>query len=126
MIALDYSLNVLGEPLDACSTRPLTGFTRSGACETGPEDLGCHTVCAQVTAEFLEYSRSRGNDLITPLPEHDFPGLKPGDRWCLCAGRWLEANKAGVAPKVLLRATHARTLDTIDLDLLKTHALDLQ
>ncbi|MGQ9686082.1 MAG: DUF2237 family protein [Thiobacillaceae bacterium] len=117
--------NVLGEPLETCSLRPRTGYTRSGACETGPDDLGSHTLCAMVTAEFLEYSRSRGNDLITPRPEWDFPGLKPGDRWCLCAARWLEAHRAGVAPPVVLRATHARALDTIPLDLLKAHALDL-
>jgi len=122
----DPETNVLGEVLEPCSLSPLTGFTRSGACETGPDDLGCHTVCAQVTAEFLEYSRSRGNDLITPMPEYDFPGLKPGDRWCLCAGRWLEAKQAGVAPPVLLRATHARTLATIELGQLTPHALDLQ
>lgn len=117
--------NVLGEPIETCSLRPRTGYTRSGACETGPDDLGSHTVCAQVTAEFLEYSRSRGNDLLTPHPEWDFPGLKPGDRWCLCAARWLEAQRAGVAPPVVLRATHQRALGTVPLELLKTHALDL-
>ncbi len=117
--------NVLGEPIETCSLRPRTGYTRSGACETGPDDPGSHTVCAQVTAEFLEYSRSRGNDLITPHPEWDFPGLKPGDRWCLCAARWLEAQRAGVAPPVVLRATHQRALGTVPLELLKTHALDL-
>ncbi len=118
-------LNVLGGPLETCSLRPRTGYTRSGACETGPDDLGSHTLCAQVTAEFLEFSRSRGNDLITPQPQWDFPGLKPGDRWCLCAARWLEAYWAGVAPPVVLRATHARALSTVPLELLKTHALDL-
>lgn len=117
--------NVLGEALQTCSLRPRTGYTRSGACETGENDLGSHTVCAQVTAEFLEYSRSRGNDLITPHPEWDFPGLKPGDRWCLCAGRWLEAERAGVAPPVVLRATHQRALGTVALEPLKAHALDL-
>ncbi len=119
------ALNVLGEPLETCSLRPRTGYTRSGACETGENDLGAHTVCAEVTAAFLEFSRSRGNDLITPRPEWDFPGLKPGDRWCLCVARWLEAYRAGVAPPVVLRATHARALSTVPLDLLKAHALDL-
>lgn len=121
----ETDLNVLGEALQTCSLRPRTGYTRSGACETGPDDAGSHTVCAQVTAEFLEYSRIRGNDLITPQPEWDFPGLKPGDRWCLCAARWLEAYRAGVAPPVVLRATHARALGTVPLALLKAHALDL-
>ncbi len=117
--------NVLGEALETCSLRPRTGYTRSGACETGPDDAGSHTVCAEVTAEFLEFSRNRGNDLITPHPEWDFPGLKPGDRWCLCAARWLEACRAGVAPPVILRATHHRALSSVPLELLKAHALDL-
>jgi len=117
--------NVFGEPLESCSLAPRTGFTRSGACESGPEDLGVHSVCVQVTAEFLEFSRARGNDLSTPVPQFAFPGLKPGDRWCLCAARWQEAFEAGMAPKVVLRATHARTLDVIDLVDLKRHALDL-
>lgn len=117
--------NVLYEALETCSLRPRTGYSRSGACETGENDPGSHTVCAQVTAEFLEYSRSRGNDLITPQPEWDFPGLKPGDRWCLCAARWLEAQRAGCAPPVVLRATHRRALGTVPLELLKAHALDL-
>lgn len=119
------ALNVLGEPLEICSLRPRTGYTRSGTCETGENDLGAHTVCAEVTAAFLQFSRSRGNDLITPRPEWDFPGLKPGDRWCLCVARWLEAHRAGVAPPVVLRATHARALTTVPLELLKAHALDL-
>ena len=121
----DPDRNVLGEALETCSVRPRTGYTRSGSCETGPDDAGSHTVCAEVTAEFLEYSRSRGNDLITPHPEWDFPGLKPGDRWCLCAGRWLEAYRAGVAPPVVLRATHQRALGSVPLELLKDHAIDL-
>lgn len=121
----DPSRNVLGEALAPCSLQPLTGFTRSGSCQTGPQDLGAHTVCAQVTAAFLEFSRSRGNDLITPIPAYGFPGLKPGDRWCLCAGRWLEAYQAGVAPPVVLRATHAKALGAIELEVLKRHALDL-
>jgi hypothetical protein len=121
----DPASNVLGLPLEPCGLRPLTGYTRSGACETGPQDLGSHTVCAQVTPEFLEYSRTRGNDLITPIPEYDFPGLKPGDRWCLCAARWLEALKADVAPPVLLKATHAKALGVVDLSILKPYAVDL-
>ncbi|WP_462322276.1 DUF2237 family protein [Halochromatium sp.] len=117
--------NVLGEPLETCSTEPLTGFTRSGDCETGPEDLGSHTVCARVTREFLEYSKTRGNDLMTPVPAFGFPGLKPGDRWCLCAARWQEALEAGCAPRVALRSTHERTLEVCDLGDLKRHAVDL-
>ena len=117
--------NVLGEILEPCSESPLTVFTRSGSCETGPNDTGSHTVCAQVTKEFLKYSKSRGNDLVTPVPEHDFPGLKPGDRWCLCAARWREAMRAGCAPKVALRATHERALQVVDIDELKSHAVDL-
>lgn len=117
--------NVLGEPLQSCSTAPLTGFFRSGCCDTGPEDRGLHVVCAQVTAEFLVFSRSRGNDLITPMPAYRFPGLKPGDRWCLCAARWREALEAGVAPPVLLAATHERALEVVSLADLKRHALDL-
>lgn len=117
--------NVLGEPLELCSEAPLTGFTRSGSCETGPQDLGSHTVCARVTQEFLEYSRSRGNDLMTPVPDFDFPGLKPGDRWCLCAARWQEALEAGCAPRVVLRATHQRALEVCAMADLKRHAVDL-
>lgn len=117
--------NVFGEPLEECSLSPLTGFMRTGRCETGPDDLGSHTVCAQVTAEFLDYSRSRGNDLMTPLPAFDFPGLKPGDRWCLCAARWREALDAGCAPRVVLRATHERALEVCDIADLKRHAADL-
>ncbi len=117
--------NVFGEPLEECSLSPLTGFMRTGRCETGPDDLGSHTVCAKVTAEFLDYSRSRGNDLTTPLPALDFPGLKPGDRWCLCAARWQEALDAGCAPRVVLRATHERALEVCDIADLKRHAADL-
>ena len=117
--------NVLGEPLEVCSTAPLTGFMRSGSCETGPQDLGSHTVCAMVTREFLEYSRSRGNDLIKPVPEIDFPGLKPGDRWCLCAARWKEALAAGCAPRIYMRATHERALSVVAMEDLKAHAIDL-
>ncbi|HKJ95747.1 MAG TPA: DUF2237 domain-containing protein [Gammaproteobacteria bacterium] len=117
--------NVLGEPLEVCCLTPTTGFYRDGACNTGPEDMGIHTVCAQVTEEFLEFSRSRGNDLTTAAPAMGFPGLRPGDRWCLCAGRWIEAYRAGVAPPVLLRACHEETLAMVDLETLKTHAIDI-
>ena len=117
--------NVLGEPLETCSLEPKRGFTRSGSCETGPQDLGSHTVCARVTREFLAYSKARGNDLITPVPELGFPGLKPGDRWCLCAARWKEALEAGCAPRVALRATHQRALQVVALEDLKAHSIDL-
>lgn len=117
--------NVLGEPLETCSLNPMTGFMRDGDCATGPQDLGSHTVCAQVTPEFLDYSRARGNDLMTPVPAFDFPGLKPGDRWCLCAARWQEAFEAGCAPRVALRSTHERALEVCSLADLKRHALDL-
>lgn len=117
--------NVLGEPLQGCCNQPVTGFYRDGFCHTGPEDVGRHTVCAQVTAEFLQYSKAQGNDLSTPRPEFGFPGLQPGDRWCLCAGRWQEAFEAGHAPRVVLMATHAATLEVVDLGDLKSHALDL-
>jgi uncharacterized protein (DUF2237 family) len=117
--------NVLGEPLETCSLEPRTGFTRSGSCETGAQDLGSHTVCARVTREFLVYSKARGNDLITPVPELGFPGLKPGDRWCLCAARWKEALEAGCAPRVALRATHQRALQVVALEDLKAHSIDL-
>lgn len=117
--------NVFGEPLESCSESPLTGFTRSGSCETGPQDSGSHTLCARVTREFLEYSKAQGNDLSTPVPEYDFAGLKPGDRWCLCAARWCEAMEAGCAPRVALRATHERALDVVDLADLKAYAIDI-
>ncbi len=114
--------NVFGEPLIACSTDPLTGFYRDGCCSTGVSDRGTHTVCAIVTEEFLQFSLSRGNDLITPRPEYRFPGLKPGDKWCLCALRWKEALNAGVAPKIILEATHERTTDYVPLEILVKHA----
>jgi uncharacterized protein (DUF2237 family) len=117
--------NVYGEPLGECCTKPLTGFYRTGSCETGPEDLGVHTVCAQVDADFLAFSKAAGNDLSTPFPAAGFAGLKPGDCWCLCAARWLEAFEAGHPPKVRLAATHEATLQIVPLDLLKKHALDL-
>lgn len=108
--------NVFGEKLINCSTEPLTGFYRNGCCETGPDDLGTHTVCAVMTREFLEFSLGRGNDLITPRPEYAFPGLVPGDKWCLCASRWVEAYKAGVAPKLVLEASHEKMLDYVSLE----------
>ena len=118
--------NVLGGTLSPCSISPRTGFYRDGCCNTGPEDHGLHVVCAEVTAEFLRFARSRGNDLITPVPEFGFPGLKPGDRWCVCAATWREAFEAGVASPVVLAATNEETLAVIPLDALKQHALDLQ
>ena len=117
--------NVLGEALASCSTAPLTGFFRDGCCHTGPEDFGVHTVCCEVTADFLAFSKARGNDLSTPRPEFGFAGLKPGDRWCLCAARWQEAFAAGMAPRVVIQATHERTLEVCELDDLKRLALDL-
>ena len=117
--------NVFGEPLADCSHDPLTGFFRDGCCDTGAGDAGVHTVCARVTGEFLAFSRARGNDLSTPVAAFGFPGLKPGDQWCLCAARWREAMEAGCAPPVRLTATHERTLEIIDLADLKRHAIDL-
>jgi uncharacterized protein (DUF2237 family) len=119
------SINVLGEPLKPCSEAPMTGFFRDGCCNTGAEDVGLHVVCVVTTAEFLAFSKSRGNDLSTAIPEYGFPGLKPGDRWCLCAARWQEALEAGVAPRVVLAATHAAALQVVSLDDLKRHAIDL-
>jgi len=119
------ALNVLGQPLAPCSLDPLTGFYRDGCCNTGYEDTGIHTVCVRVTAKFLAFSKRRGNDLSTPMPEFGFAGLSPGDQWCLCAGRWKEALDAGVAPPVMLAATHEETLAIVALDDLKRHALDL-
>jgi uncharacterized protein (DUF2237 family) len=116
--------NVLGGDLKTCCTQPMTGFYRTGRCDTGAGDFGVHVVCARMTAEFLKFSRSRGNDLSTPVPEHGFPGLKPGDRWCLCAARWQEALEAGVAPPVVLAATHMSALEFVGLDDLMKHALD--
>ena len=121
----EHSRNVLGEKLQACSEKPLTGFFRDGCCNTSPEDLGVHTVCAVMTAEFLEFSKARGNDLSTPLPDFGFPGLKPGDRWCLCAPRWREALDAGHAPRVVLGATHEASLEFASLEDFKKHAIDL-
>ena len=115
--------NVLGGVLQPCSTDPMTGFFRDGCCRTGPDDTGVHTVCAVMTAEFLAYTRSRDNDLSTPRPEWGFPGLKPGDRWCLCAARWAEAYRDGCAPKVVLGATHERSLAVVDIDALRAHGV---
>ena len=114
--------NVLGTELIPCSQDPVTGFFRNGCCETGPEDLGLHTVCAVMTKEFLAYSKTAGNDLSTPIPEYGFPGLKPGDRWCLCAPRWKEALDAGMAPQVVLESTHEETLAIVPLGVLKDYA----
>ena len=114
--------NVLGGPLQTCGRDPLTGFYRDGCCETGPDDAGTHVVCAVMTAEFLAFTKGRGNDLSTPRPEYRFPGLRPGDRWCLCVSRWAEALAAGVAPPVVLEATNARALDAVSLDSLRAHA----
>ncbi|MES1023602.1 DUF2237 domain-containing protein [Gloeocapsa sp. BRSZ] len=118
------SRNVLGEELETCCTSPITGFYRNGVCETGPQDIGTHVVCAQVTEEFLSFTRTRGNDLSTPRPMFNFPGLKDGDRWCLCASRWKEALDAGVAPPVILASTHETALHFVTLQDLKQHALD--
>jgi uncharacterized protein (DUF2237 family) len=123
--AMHPSLNVYGEALQECGENPITGFYRDGCCNTGAEDAGSHTVCVEVTREFLEFSRFRGNDLSTPRPEFRFPGLQPGDRWCLCAARWLEAYRHGAAPRVRLKSTHSRTLEIVPLELLKELALDL-
>jgi uncharacterized protein (DUF2237 family) len=120
--ATQKARNVLGGELATCSKKPLTGFLRTGCCETGPDDLGVHSVCAVMTAEFLAFSARAGNDLSTPVPEHGFPGLKPGDRWCLCAARWREAFDAGMAPRVDLAATHEATLAYVRLEDLKKHA----
>lgn len=122
--AASSARNVLGEALVPCSMDPLTGFFRDGCCATGPSDHGRHVVCAEVTTAFLDFTRARGNDLSTPRPEFGFPGLKPGDRWCLCADRWREAWEAGVAPPVVLAATHAAALAIVPLEDLKARAVD--
>ena len=122
-MANETSKNVLGEPLKICCTKPMTGYYRDGYCRTGKEDAGSHVIAAAVTKEFLEFSKSRGNDLMTPMPAYNFPGLKPGDRWCLCALRWKEAQEAGVAPPVLLDSTHEKALKYVPLETLRSHAL---
>ena len=121
----EQALNVFGEPLAPCGLDPLAGFYRDGCCNTGYDDVGIHVVCARMTREFIEFSRQRGNDLGSPAPAAGFAGLKPGDRWCLCAGRWKEAFDAGVAPPVVLAATHEEALAVVPLAVLKRHALDL-
>jgi hypothetical protein len=122
---MSRSVNVFGEEIQSCNERPMTGFFRDGCCNTSDADTGSHTVCVEVTREFLEFSRFRGNDLSTPQPEFHFPGLKPGDRWCLCAARWLEAQQSGMAPRVVLKGTHERALEVVPFDLLKKFAVDL-
>jgi len=122
---MDESLNVFDEPLESCSDEPVTGFYRDGCCNTSDQDAGSHTVCVKVTRQFLEFSRFRGNDLSTPMPHFEFPGLKPGDRWCLCAARWLEAEQHEVAPRVYLRSTHRRALEVVPLETLRRYAADL-
>jgi uncharacterized protein (DUF2237 family) len=117
--------NVLGEPLESCSTDPMTGFYRDGCCRTGPQDVGLHLVCIVATDDFLEFSRSRGNDLSTPIPMYHFPGLQAGDRWCLCVERWKEALEAGMAPQVVLGATHISALEFVDLEDLEAYAVDV-
>lgn len=119
------ALNVLGEALAPCGLDPVTGFFRDGCCNTDYEDVGIHVVCASMTREFLAFSKKSGNDLSTPVPDAGFPGLKPGDRWCLCAGRWKEALDAGVAPPVFLQATHEEALAIVPLDVLKRYAIDI-
>ncbi|MFF0340626.1 DUF2237 family protein [Kribbella sp. NPDC004875] len=122
---MDSDLNVLGEPLEECGTDPVTGFYRDGCCSSGPEDLGSHTICAVMTAEFLAHQASAGNDLITPRPEYNFPGLEPGDRWCVVAARWLQAYHDGAAAPVVLASTHSRALETVPLTVLQAHAVDV-
>ncbi len=122
---IDPSVNVLGGDLSPCSQDPLTGFFRNGCCDTAEADRGSHTVCAVMTAEFLAFSKAAGNDLSTPMPQFGFPGLKPGDQWCLCAARWEEARRAGRAPKVRLAATHRRALEIVRLEHLRAHSADL-
>ena len=121
----EEQLNIFNEPLEACSFDPVTGFFRSGCCETSEQDKGSHTVCAIMTEEFLKFSKSKGNDLSTPVPAFDFPGLNSGDRWCLCAVRWLEAYEAGSAPSIIARATHRRALEIIPMEAMKEFSLDI-
>ncbi len=125
MMKMDESVNVLGEPLVSCGDDPVTGFFRDGKCNTCDEDVGSHTVCIEISADFLAYSRSRGNDLSTPVPEFGFPGLKPGQSWCLCAARWLEAHRDGIAPRVHLTRTHMKALEIVPMEYLKLYAADL-
>jgi hypothetical protein len=122
---IERHLNVFGEPLAPCSMKPLTGFYRDGCCRTGADDVGQHVVCVEVTREFLEFSRAVGNDLSTPVKAYGFPGLRPGDRWCLCGMRWKEAYDAGRAPRVVLAATHNSMLEIVDFSVLKSFAVDM-
>ena len=124
MESFESQLNIFGEPRMVCSAQPLTGFYRDGCCNTGPMDTGTHTVCAVMTLEFLDFTKKQGNDLSTPLAHYQFPGLKPGDKWCLCVNRWKEAFDAGVAPKVVLEATHEKTLEVVTMQQLIDHAVD--
>ena len=124
VMEIEHSINVLGEKLEPCSTDPVTGFFRNGCCDTSATDPGSHTVCVVMTAEFLAFSKARGNDLSTPRPEFGFDGLKPGDQWCLCAARFLEAYEAGMAPRVKLISTHKKALEIVPLDHLREHALE--
>lgn len=124
-MSMDESVNVLGEALQLCGEHPLTGFYRDGNCNTCDEDVGSHTVCIEASTEFLEYSRFKGNDLSTPVPEFDFEGVKVGNSWCLCAARWLEAHKDGMAPRIYLLRTHKRALEIIPFKLLKEYSVDL-
>ncbi len=117
--------NVIGGPLEPCGADPVTGFYRDGCCNTGPDDVGNHTVCAVVTAEFLAHQQAVGNDLSTPRPRYGFPGLRPGDRWCVCAARWRQAYDDGAAAPVVLAATHERALEAVGLDMLREHAVDV-
>ena len=121
---MDPDINVLGTALEPCSLDPVTGFYRTGSCSVGDEDLGCHAVCVRISAEFLAYSKSVGNDLSTPMPQYGFPGLKEGDRWCLCAPRWKEALDAGHAPPIFLKATHKAALQYVTRSILEEYAID--
>lgn len=121
---MSQAKNVLGQTMQSCSTDPMTGFYRDGCCRTGPDDLGLHLVCMVATDEFLEFSKARGNDLSTPQPQYRFPGLVEGDRWCLCVERWKEALEAGMAPQIVLAATHISSLEFVDLEDLQAHAVD--
>ncbi|WP_413702174.1 DUF2237 family protein [Psychromonas sp. KJ10-10] len=122
---MDESINVFGEALEMCCDNPVTGFYRDGKCNTNKADVGSHTVCVKVTEAFLEYSKAKGNDLSTPIPEFNFKGLKPGNSWCLCLARWLEAEKANMAPRIHLTRTHIKALDIVPMELLKKYAVDL-
>ena len=125
MNEMDKPINVFGEKLETCGVDPITGFYRDGTCNTCKEDFGSHTVCIEISQQFLEYSKSKGNDLSTPVPAFNFKGLEPGDSWCVCAGRWLEAEKNGMAPRLNLQSTHIRALEIVPMVLLKKYAVDL-